>query len=83
MSDSYDHEQMDKEVARNMKGQTFIVTIRDWPDRITPDDLKTEITYNENDIEAADVDVEAISVQSRREALKTVWDMRYHVEDVA
>lgn len=83
MSDSYDHEQMDKEVARNMKGQTFIVTIRDRPDRITPDDLKTEITYNENDIEAADVDVEAISVQSRREALKTVWDMRYHVEDVA
>jgi hypothetical protein len=84
MSDEYDYAEMDREVSRNMKGQTFLVTIRNRPDAVTPDDLKTEITYNENDLTAGDVDIEQIEVVHRTTNKEEGYSaMTFSVEDAA
>jgi len=84
MSDEFDYRQIDREVAENMKGQTFLVTIRNRPDDVTPDDIKTELTYNENDLEPSDVDVERISLRGGRKTVNKVMTMiTFTVEDAA
>lgn len=63
--------------------QTFLVTIRDCPE-VTPDDLKTEITYNEGDIEASTVDIEKISLRGKRSRVNKVMSMiTFITEDAA
>lgn len=90
MSDAYDNEQMDKEVGRNMKGQTFIVTIRDQVDSIPAYEIQDAVIreYDSSQITGSEVDVEKVEVIGERRRLihgdeRGSMRMIYEITDAA
>jgi hypothetical protein len=84
MSDQYDHEQMDKEVARNMKGQTFIVTIRDQVDSIPVHEIQDAVIreYESSQITGSEIDVMKVTkVSGGPESHLHAQSLDYIVED--